>query len=189
MIKVLDRVGSVGALAAAVAAPCCFPLFATVAAGVGLGFLGRFETAVLYIFQAFSLLAVIGLAISYRAHRNLGPLLLGVLGLAALANTFYRSWSLELLYAGLFGVVVASIWNWFCHRARRIKEPVLQSVIACPSCGHRSEETMPTNACLYYYECTGCRKMLKPKSGDCCVFCSYGSVPCPPVQVGNACCT
>lgn len=23
---------------------------------------------------------------------------------------------------------------------------------------------------------------LKPKSGDCCVLCSYGSVPCPPLQ-------
>ncbi|MFZ0027756.1 MAG: GDCCVxC domain-containing (seleno)protein, partial [Pseudolabrys sp.] len=21
-----------------------------------------------------------------------------------------------------------------------------------------------------------------PKDGDCCVFCSYGSVPCPPIQ-------
>jgi hypothetical protein len=24
--------------------------------------------------------------------------------------------------------------------------------------------------------------LLKPKSGDCCVFCSYGDVPCPPIQ-------
>jgi hypothetical protein len=23
---------------------------------------------------------------------------------------------------------------------------------------------------------------LRPKAGDCCVFCSYGTVPCPPVQ-------
>jgi hypothetical protein len=23
---------------------------------------------------------------------------------------------------------------------------------------------------------------LRPKAGDCCVFCSYGSVPCPPIQ-------
>jgi hypothetical protein len=30
---------------------------------------------------------------------------------------------------------------------------------------------------------------LSPKAGDCCVFCSYGSVPCPPVQQGMACCT
>ncbi len=23
---------------------------------------------------------------------------------------------------------------------------------------------------------------LKPKAGDCCVYCSYGTVPCPPIQ-------
>ncbi|WP_430623644.1 GDCCVxC domain-containing (seleno)protein [Marivirga lumbricoides] len=32
--------------------------------------------------------------------------------------------------------------------------------------------------------------MLKPKEGDCCVYCSYGSAPCPPVQLDSdqACC-
>jgi hypothetical protein len=56
------------------------------------------------------------------------------------------------------------------------------SVLTCPRCGHRSAERMPTDACLFFYECNGCRATLKPLPGDCCVFCSYGSVPCPPVQ-------
>lgn len=47
-------------------------------------------------------------------------------------------------------------------------------------------EQMPQAACLYFYECTGCGVLLKPKPGDCCVFCSYGSVPCPPVQEARA---
>jgi hypothetical protein len=42
---------------------------------------------------------------------------------------------------------------------------------------------MPVDACQYLYECKGCGALLKPLEGDCCVFCSYGSVPCPPVQV------
>jgi hypothetical protein len=42
------------------------------------------------------------------------------------------------------------------------------------------------NACLITYECTGCGETLRPKRGACCVFCSYGSVPCPPVQAGAA---
>lgn len=53
---------------------------------------------------------------------------------------------------------------------------VLQSAITCPECGHTKLETMPTDACQYFYECTGCGAVLKPKQGDCCVFCSYGSV-------------
>ncbi len=57
-----------------------------------------------------------------------------------------------------------------------------QSTITCPTCGHLAIETMPVDACLYVYECTHCGALLKPKQGDCCVYCSYGSVPCPPVQ-------
>jgi hypothetical protein len=32
-------------------------------------------------------------------------------------------------------------------------------------------EPMPTNACQFFYECTGCGAMLRPNQGDCCVFC------------------
>jgi len=41
---------------------------------------------------------------------------------------------------------------------------------------------MPTDACLHCYACTACHGMLRPKLGDCCVFCSYGSAKCPPRQ-------
>jgi hypothetical protein len=58
----------------------------------------------------------------------------------------------------------------------------LVSTITCPSCGYKSAETMPTDACQFFYECRGCGALLKPKAGDCCVFCSYGDVPCPPIQ-------
>ena len=65
----------------------------------------------------------------------------------------------------------------------------LGSRITCPACGFRAEETMPEDACLWYYECRGCGTLLRPKPGDCCVFCSYGDVPCPPIQQGGDCCT
>ena len=59
---------------------------------------------------------------------------------------------------------------------------ILKSIITCPQCGYRKEESMPANACQYLYECEQCKTKLKPKPGDCCVFCSFGTVPCPPVQ-------
>jgi hypothetical protein len=59
----------------------------------------------------------------------------------------------------------------------------------CPKCGHRSVETMPDDAHIYFHECAGCGTLLRPKAGDCCVFCSYGSVPCPPIQANSSCCT
>ena len=57
--------------------------------------------------------------------------------------------------------------------------------ITCPRCGHGKLETMPLDACIYFYECEECGALLKPDQGDCCVFCSFGSVPCPPVQAGG----
>jgi hypothetical protein len=56
----------------------------------------------------------------------------------------------------------------------------LQSVIACPVCSHKAIETMPTDACQHIYDCKQCCHR--------CVYCSYGSVLCPPVQSGDGCC-
>lgn len=68
------------------------------------------------------------------------------------------------------------------------KKITLQSTITCPDCGHKKDETMPTNACQWFYECEGCGVLLKPLKGDCCVYCSYGTVDCPPIQQGDSCC-
>jgi hypothetical protein len=65
---------------------------------------------------------------------------------------------------------------------------ILESTITCPGCGHAHLEIMPMDACQYYYECQGCRTLLRPKPGHCCVFCSYGSVVCPPIQESKSCC-
>ena len=65
---------------------------------------------------------------------------------------------------------------------------ILESVLTCPSCGFKKIETMPTDACQYFYECENCKKVLKPKEGDCCVYCSYGTVKCPPIQQHKSCC-
>ncbi len=67
-------------------------------------------------------------------------------------------------------------------------EVILKSVITCPNCKVSNEEIMPTDACQFFYECKSCGVVLKPKEGDCCVYCSYGSVPCPPVQNSDPCC-
>lgn len=71
------------------------------------------------------------------------------------------------------------------HMTMSTPEP--RSTIICPECGHAAAETMPTDACQWFYDCTGCGTLLRPKPGDCCVFCSYGSTPCPPVQAAGRC--
>jgi len=59
----------------------------------------------------------------------------------------------------------------------------------CPLCGFAKPETMPADACQFYYECSNCKALLRPNPGDCCVFCSFGSVKCPPIQQQLGCCS
>jgi len=69
------------------------------------------------------------------------------------------------------------------------KPPViLGSTLTCPACGYAEAMTMPTDTCQWFHECTSCKTLMTPKPGDCCVFCSYGTVPCPPIQLGGSCC-
>jgi hypothetical protein len=71
---------------------------------------------------------------------------------------------------------------------KEMKKIIATSVLTCPECGYRKAELMPVDACQYFYECESFHTILKPKTDDCCVFCSYGSVPCPPVQESKKCC-
>ena len=50
---------------------------------------------------------------------------------------------------------------------------ITEATIVCPRCGHAELETMPTDACRYFYDCASCGTTLKPLPGDFCVFCSY----------------
>lgn len=63
------------------------------------------------------------------------------------------------------------------------KASAFDSTITCPECGHKQEERMPTDSCRIFWQCPQCGAELKPKPGDCCVFCSYGSLSCPPKQI------
>jgi ABC-type nickel/cobalt efflux system permease component RcnA len=87
------------------------------------------------------------------------------------------------------GLLVLGSYQYYQKKKKMRKSTVLlASTITCPNCEHKEEETMPTNACQYFYECKNCTEMLKPKLGDCCVFCSYGTVACPPIQLDQDCC-
>ncbi|MEX2427406.1 MAG: GDCCVxC domain-containing (seleno)protein [Bacteroidales bacterium] len=61
-------------------------------------------------------------------------------------------------------------------------EIIRLSEITCPHCGHKKQEEMPEDSCQFFYECENCHQLLKPIQGDCCVYCSFGSVKCPSQQ-------
>ena len=80
-------------------------------------------------------------------------------------------------YSGLLmaaGFVLVGIGGYEYYRKRQSNNSdtmtvLLKSTITCPECGHKKEETMPTNACQFFYDWEKCKAVLKPKKGDCCV--------------------
>lgn len=67
-------------------------------------------------------------------------------------------------------------------------ETILKAEVTCPKCAHKKVEEMPTESCQFFYECENCKKVLRPYEGDCCVYCSFGSVKCPSIQQKESCC-
>jgi Zn ribbon nucleic-acid-binding protein len=59
---------------------------------------------------------------------------------------------------------------------------LIMSTLTCPACRSQSTHTMPTDGCMIVAECHSCGHTMLPKPGDCCVFCSFGDVACPPIQ-------
>lgn len=55
----------------------------------------------------------------------------------------------------------------------------VRAVITCPACGTATEETIPGDACLFFWACPSCTALVRSQEGDCCVFCSYGTRRCP----------
>ena len=62
-------------------------------------------------------------------------------------------------------------------------EVVTSARLTCPRCRYVQEVDMPTDACQFFYDCVNCKSMLRPKEGDCCVFCSYADTLCPSRQL------
>ena len=186
----IDKFGTVGLFVIAIFSPCCFPLFAFAASTLGLGSFELFGGWTMWVFQAMVVISLGGLYLSYRKHRCMYPLLVAIpSGLTIFYGYHFNDsdYWVYFLYVGMIGLLIATIWNIKRNRMHRVKIE-LNSTITCPNCGYKKDEIMPENACAYFYECESCHTVLRPLEGDCCVYCSYGTVKCPPIQAGEDCC-
>lgn len=193
----IDKLGTIGLFITAIFSPCCFPLFAFGASALGLGSFELFGGWTMWVFQIMVIVSVIGFYISYQKHKCLYPLLIAIPSAGLIFYGFLTNDNILLVYLGMFGILMATGVNYYQNRLHgncktctiyEGKTVELKSTLSCPNCGHKKDELMPTDACQYFYECENCKIILKPLEGDCCVYCSYGSVKCPPIQANNNCC-
>jgi len=70
----------------------------------------------------------------------------------------------------------------------RMATVVTEAAITCPECGNVQRESMPTDACMFFWTCPNCQVRVRPLPGDCCVFCSYSATKCPPKQKDDQAC-
>lgn len=193
----IDKLGTIGLFITALFSPCCFPLFAFGASALGLGSFKLFGGWTMWVFMIMVVISVIGFYISYTKHKSIYPLLVAIPCTGLILYSFFVNSIISLIYIGMFGILIATVVNYYLNKLKgncktcttyEGKTVELKSTLTCPNCGHKKEELMPTDACQYFYECEKCKKVFKPLEGDCCVYCSYGSVKCPPIQADEKCC-
>lgn len=190
----LDKLGMGGIFITVIFSPCCFPLFAFGASALGFGSFELFGSWTMWVLCFMVLISVLGLYSSYNVHRCMYPLLIAIPSASLIAYGFYSESISPFMYIGMLGMFIATAVNYYrfkLHNGCGIqgeKSVILKSRIKCPKCGFIKEEIMPEDACVFFYECEQCKSRLTPLDGDCCVYCSYGSVPCPPIQNDKGCC-
>jgi hypothetical protein len=197
LLNNIDKLATIGIFLTALFSPCCFPLFAFGASALGLGTFELFGGWTMWIFLVMVLISVTGLIIFYRKHNFIYPLLLAIPSVLLILYSYFYGNNLYFIYIGMFGLLIATGVNYYKNKflgscdtcvSYNGKEVELKSTITCPNCGYKKTEMMPTDACAFFYECENCKTRLRPLEGDCCVYCSYATVKCPPIQAGDKCC-
>ncbi len=114
--RLADKVGSLGAVIAAMGCASCFPATASLGTALGLGFLSRYEGVLINILlPIFAAIALVSNALPWISHWRWHRAVLGLAGpamvLAALYLFWASNWSTYLFYTGLAMMLVISIWD------------------------------------------------------------------------------
>lgn len=145
MQHLLNKGGALGALLAATALPCCFPLLAPLGFALGFGALLPFAQYALYGVMVCAFVAMVGSVIAFRSHRHRVWLLLGVGSGILVIAALQLPWPPAVAYAGLLGLAVSAVANHLL--TRRGSCAVTPSTIgqqlsalSCPSCQSETPE-------------------------------------------------
>lgn len=109
--NILDKVGSIGAVIAGAAVPCCFPFLSLFGSILGLTFFAQYEGIIMYLIQGLVLLALVGSIIAYRGHRKVLPLILAVVSTGSVLYGMNTGLDIYYIYGGMIGLLIVAVWN------------------------------------------------------------------------------
>jgi hypothetical protein len=120
----IEKFATTGLFITAIFSPCCFPLYGFIFPALGLGSVELFGGCTWYIFQGLIGLSLFGYYCSYTKHNYILPLLMALTSSALILGSYYISFSLPIIYSGMFGLLIATIINHFSKRKAK----------SCPNC-------------------------------------------------------
>jgi mercuric ion transport protein len=114
--RIVDKIGSVGALVSAMGCAACFPALASLGASIGLGFLSTYEGIFINkLIPLFAFIVLISNLFAWLSHRNYTRLIWGLLGPLMVLATLYLfwtdNWSTYMFYSGIVLMIAVSIWD------------------------------------------------------------------------------
>lgn len=120
-ITFVDKFGSAGVLLTALSCPACWPLFASAGSALGLGILLPYEPILMnFAFPGFMGIALGGSVLSFRFHKQLAPLLIGVTSPLMALYGFYFGWIVVLMYIGIFGCMISAVLSYIATRKQKL---------------------------------------------------------------------
>ena len=112
----LEKLGTFGAILAAILCPICFPKLALIGAALGLGVLAPLEGWFAAASQIFLVVACLGHILIYRRHRVIWVPALAIVGALLVLGSLWFRYVEAVVYLGLFAVVAATVWSIFVLR-------------------------------------------------------------------------
>lgn len=116
LVRIGDKVGSLGSLVSAMGCAMCFPAIATLGTTAGLGFLSQWEgTFINTLLPLFAWITLILNGLGWFSHKQWLRSFLGMLGpfllLLSLYPWFQYVWSTYVTYSALALMMVVSFWD------------------------------------------------------------------------------
>ena len=119
MTRIADKAGALGSIVSAMGCGVCFPVFASLGAALGLGFLSQFEALfVTVLLPLFAALALLANALGWLSHRQWHRSVLGTIGPVIVLIASFTV-AEKLLYVGLATMVAVSVWDFISPANRR----------------------------------------------------------------------
>ncbi len=121
----LQRFGWLPGVATILAIAACYGTLLVITALPLLGItLVVHEGAWAGAISLFALLAVVGVALGYRRHHTLAPLVIAVISLAVILWVMFGSYNRIIELIGFTGLIIAAIWDWRLKRREATSTPV-----------------------------------------------------------------